>query len=493
MDDHFEIEKLYRKLFPGDISWEEVAQRLNQYESNEHIADFRYIFVDQYTDYMIKFNYPYGDYFVNGCGSLIIEQYFKLNDDYYTSLANFMTGNKKQSLKCFNRYLDALESIDIINWQWFAAFILPFREAFPEFWDCLKTFLSEKTADKKYIQFADALNSFFNNSGIELTIDTLSDCLVHDPDNLLANELLGISYYYNNRWRNMLACFENAEQLFTLTDDELFFMRGWAYERLKDNDHAISCYTKCLEIYPSRKYALNNLGYAYMKKKNYVKAEEIFKKCIDEKQDLDCAANNYVRVLLALGKIAEAKKFTEKPPVSISKQLLEKVKGFKQRKITEYISDDSINANEDSERPLEKYQPRANPVQFSSEKLLEDELTARLEKGDEVFGMPLHIYKQKGEYGRQYIIKGVGRLDLLAEDNEGNLYVIELKKDSGYCDAYSQIRSYLDWFEKHKKKKGRKIYGIICLNSPDEELIKAVKADSQVRLFEYEVTYREFK
>lgn len=77
---------------------------------------------------------------------------------------------------------------------------------------------------------------------------------------------------------------------------------------------------------------------------------------------------------------------------------------------------------------MEKYQPRANPVQFSSEKLLEDELTARLEKGDEVFGMPLHIYKQKGEYGRQYIMNGVGRLDLLAEDNEGNLYVIELKK-----------------------------------------------------------------
>ena len=248
-----------------------------------------------------------------------------------------------------------------------------------------------------------------------------------------------------------------------------------------------------MEIYPSRKYALNNLGYAYMKKKNYVKAEGIFKKCIDEKRDLDCAVNNYVRVLLVLGKIAEAKKFIEKPPVNISKILLEKVKGFKPRKITVNISDESGNENEDFEKPLEKYQPRANPLQFSSEKLLEDELTARLEKGDEVFGIPLHIYNHKGEYGRQYIMNGVGRLDLLAEDNEGNLYVIELKKDSGYCDAYSQIRSYLDWFEKHKKKNGRKIYGIICLNSPDEELMKAVKADKQIRLFEYEVTYREFK
>lgn len=41
--------------------------------------------------------------------------------------------------------------------------------------------------------------------------------------------------------------------------------------------------------------------------------------------------------------------------------------------------------------------------QFSNEKLLEDELTARIESGMPVFGMNLKIYKRKGEYGRQYI------------------------------------------------------------------------------------------
>lgn len=56
MDDHSEIVKLYFDLFPLDLSWEEIALKLNRYESNEHIADFRYKFADQYTDYMIKFN-----------------------------------------------------------------------------------------------------------------------------------------------------------------------------------------------------------------------------------------------------------------------------------------------------------------------------------------------------------------------------------------------------------------------------------------------------
>lgn len=128
--------------------------------------------------------------------------------------------------------------------------------------------------------------------------------------------------------------------------------------------------------------------------------------------------------------------------------------------------------------------------QFSNERLLEDELTARIESGMPVFGMNLKIYKRKGEYGRQYIIP-VGRLDLLCEDSQGNLYVVELKKDSGYDDAYKQTAEYLDWFEKDKRFKGKKVYGIICLNSPTQQLIDKVHADKRMRLFEYQISYTE--
>lgn len=128
--------------------------------------------------------------------------------------------------------------------------------------------------------------------------------------------------------------------------------------------------------------------------------------------------------------------------------------------------------------------------QFSNEKLLEDELTARIENNVPVFGLNLKIYKRKGEYGRQYIIP-VGRLDLLCEDNAGNLYIIELKKDSGYDDAYAQTAEYLDWFEKCEKFKGKKIYGIICLNSPTQQLIDKVHSDKRMKLFEYQISYTE--
>lgn len=128
--------------------------------------------------------------------------------------------------------------------------------------------------------------------------------------------------------------------------------------------------------------------------------------------------------------------------------------------------------------------------QFSNEKLLENELTARIESDMSVFGMNLKEYKRKGEYGRQYIIP-VGRLDLLCEDNQGNLYVVELKKDSGYDDAYEQTVQYLEWFEKSEKFKGKKVYGIICLNNLTKEFILRGHNDKRMRLFEYQISYTE--
>lgn len=278
-----------------------------------------------------------------------------------------------------------------------------------------------------------------------------------EPENLFACELLGITYHNNKNWRNAISYLEDLNELYSITIDELYFIMGWSYGKLKEYDHEINCYEKCLEIYPSREYALNNLGYACLKNRDYVKAEEIFKKCIDEKRDLDCATNNYVKALLLLGKITEAKKFIEAPPIKLSKNLLDKVNEYKPHKKNSAHAVISLEDAEATKMPLKKVFSKAKQYQFSTEKALEDELIARLEKGDEVFGLPLRVYKHDGDrYGRLYPLSGLGILDILAEDNDGNLYVIELKKDSGYRDAYSQIRTYLDWFEHHKKRRGRK-------------------------------------
>ena len=82
-------------------------------------------------------------------------------------------------------------------------------------------------------------------------------------------------------------------------------------------------------------------------------------------------------------------------------------------------------------------------------------------------------------------------LDILGIDTAGDLYVIELKKDSGYDDAYAQTREYIDWIEEDVAVKGQRVFGIICLNDPTKDLIEKVKADDQMRLFEYSISYSE--
>ena len=117
----------------------------------------------------------------------------------------------------------------------------------------------------------------------------------------------------------------------------------------------------------------------------------------------------------------------------------------------------------------------------------------RLESGREIFGLNLKIYR--GDfYGRQYPFydgKNKRRLDILCIDNQENFYIIELKKDSGYDDAYKQIKNYVDYFEKNRVKKGKKVFGILCLNSPTEKLLQDVRKDKRIRLFEYKISYNE--
>ena len=42
-----------------------------------------------------------------------------------------------------------------------------------------------------------------------------------------------------------------------------------------------------------------------------------------------------------------------------------------------------------------------------------------------------------------------------------------------------------------EKFKGKKVYGIICLNNPTKELILRVHNDKRMRLFEYRISYTE--
>lgn len=190
-----------------------------------------------------------------------------------------------------------------------------------------------------------------------------------------------------------------------------------------------------MELAPQYPNALNNLGWSLYRQKKFDAAEKIFLQCLEEGRDLPYPANNLVRIYLKTGQISKAKKFIDSKKFKVSNDLIKKVKNYSPKNIvTDEANDAGISENKKFARNAE-----TSKQQFSSEKILEDEIVSRIEAGKEIFGLNLKIYRCKGDYyWRQYPYsdgKNKRRIDILCEDERGNFYIIELKKDGGYSDA----------------------------------------------------------
>lgn len=407
----------------------------------------------------------------------------------------FMDSNHQKCINSLSKALTPIDNnLDPFNEMEFGNYVLKiFKNAYPGFYLAIRKMCDSFPTEDIVKLLCERIDLFYASEDPDQMAEALYPLLQKYPDSLIGNLLLGYTHYIAKRWGSAIACFEKIEgenMNILFWDDDLHFFKGWSYGKLKEHKNAIREYTRTLELFPQAPDALNNMGYEYYLLRQYSKAEKIFKQCLDENRDIKYAANNYVRVLLSTGRYAEAKKFISEGKYKIVPELIKRAneaKGIIPHKQDELFLEDQEETG--SENNSKKIKQEAH-VQFSSEKILEDELFKRIDSGIPVFGKQLKIYRRHGAFGRQYIIPA-GRLDLLAEDDEGNLYIIELKKDSGYDDPYEQTAMYLDWFEKNHKRNERKIFGIICLNNPKKELIEKVRHDTRIRLFNYSISYDE--
>ena len=382
-----------------------------------------------------------------------------------------------------------------------------FHNGYQGFWRHIIERIKDKEVDDDALTLACGFEAYYDKKNEDALSCFLKLQEKYNNDKYLKS-IIGEIYYELGMWNNCIAYLEELEsnELYLLQD--MKFNLAWASDKVKNLNSACKYYKECIALSPEYGMANNNLGYVLFRLKRYDKAYIYLKKCIDENLDFPYAKNNYVRVLLKLGKIKEAKDYAKRINNKLNKDILEKLNTVEsqytdlnlcidnQKKINNNefgeISDSGSQEEEGIGQKIRGQVNENKKYQFSSEKILEDELTASIEKGVNIFGFPLKVYKRKGEYGRQYIIP-IGRLDLLCEDEKENLYIIELKKDSGYDDPYMQTKAYIDWFEKNKVKKGQKVYGIICLNNPTPKTVSDITSDPQVRLFEYNIQYNEIK
>lgn len=99
----------------------------------------------------------------------------------------------------------------------------------------------------------------------------------------------------------------------------------------------------------------------------------------------------------------------------------------------------------------------------------------------------LRLYSEKGIRGRQ-LNTDVGRIDILAMDENDNLVVIELKAGTANYPVVGQILGYISWVRQNIAK-DRKVRGIIIADDFDKKLKYASSETANVSLKTYEVNF----
>jgi tetratricopeptide (TPR) repeat protein len=502
-----ELESLYQKEFADCQTFQEVSDKLAAMKS-EHIDDLRGAFCNELL-YMISTGYTkYGkiNFEKDELIRLLCKNIQLISSGYtYMKAVNaFFKHENKKCLKLLENWLEESyqktkntikKPEEFLDEGCFVDTCFePFKEAFSGFWKSLGQLLKKYPCQNGIAELCEIIDTYYQCKTDDEALDMLLDAMQKYPEIILIKELIAYTYYSMKMWNNAIAYLEQIEEssIFFRKYD-VYFMLAWSYGKLRKRRLEEEYYRKSLDENAYNINTINNLGFCLYKQKKFTEAKMLFEQCLEMDQNHTYASNNYVRVLIALGRNEDAKVFVNSGKYKISKEFkrrVEKLDDTNARIKKSVEKEDVIESNDEENGQKNSVDLGIERQQFSNEKLLEDELTARIESGKSVFGMKLKVYRRKGLYGRQFMIP-VGRLDLLCEDHEGNLYVIELKKDSGYDDAYRQTAAYLDWFEHSEEYKGKMVYGIICLNSPTQELVEKVHQDKRMRIYEYQISYTE--
>ena len=97
-----------------------------------------------------------------------------------------------------------------------------------------------------------------------------------------------------------------------------------------------------------------------------------------------------------------------------------------------------------------------------------------------IFGLPLTLCEEMGDG------------QLIALDREDNIYVIETVQRADYEELYLQVLDDMAAQRKRIQKNAadRKVYAVVCVTTLPETLKLAAEKDNAIRIFSYELNFR---
>jgi hypothetical protein len=150
--------------------------------------------------------------------------------------------------------------------------------------------------------------------------------------------------------------------------------------------------------------------------------------------------------------------------------------------------EDFLSGRPSQEETIETDQLASSELSFEFESQLRDFIAGNLSL-IQMPGTRLSLYKDSsGRDGVEYPT-GVGPIDILATDGNGSFVVFELKRAASPDHAIGQLARYMGWVSQ-KMAAGKQVHGVIVAKSVNEKLRYAITVMPNVRLFEYDVSFK---
>ena len=328
---------------------------------------------------------------------------------------------------------------------------------------------------------------------LDITLDKdqlifyLSKTIDHDKNFVVALSDIAEIFQDDKNWKNAISYYNRCIGC-GVSSTDIYFDLAWCYGKIKDYNNEIDTYKKCLDIDPDFPCAMNNLGYAYEKSKDYEQALSCYQQAIKTDDNDVFPYRNIFRLLKKLKRYDEAVDFGNTNKKRLLPSCQNDIDMMKEAKdVPQNVTDDIEDETETvSAQQVKRSYSRTTGNSYLAESRLEDEIEARINRGLPFLDLSLKMYDNSDGYGRQYIIPGIGRIDLLTVNTANNdLYVIELKKGQGDDEIVGQVSRYMGWVKENLALGGQSVYGVICTAQASDRLKYAAEANPNIAVFNY--------
>lgn len=425
--------------------------------------------------------------------------------EYHYFLAYIALINDDQNLfrKHLIAYLDDLgNEVPYNNDILVPLFIDPFWPQFEGMYKFIGEELNNRWPDCSAAMIMYGLEALHFEKDEDKALGLFSQVLDKDDSAWYAAWIIGRVYFVRKLWKSAIGYLRKALEGAKNYKVDAYIILARCYGMTKSYQLEEDAYRKCLDMDPEYPYALNNLGFALMRQKRFDEALTVFEQSILNGRDGTYPYRNKITVLKKMGRYDDAIQFISE---NMSKKKLGKSYEKEIVRLNQLISngpnaasDDNLSAEPTNNEPegigqgTSRFPEQKAGSSLSKEWILEQDFENKILRNDMVFGRKLKMYETDLAYGRQYIIPGIGRLDLLTQEVDTNdFYIIELKKGKGDDEIIGQLARYMGWVSQNLVKNDEKVYGIICVHQVTEKLRLSAQIIPNVYLYEYGVHTKE--